>query len=349
MIMNKKVLYSFSLLLFTLLLTSCKNGDADFPDYEKGVSVYFANQYPVRTLEMGEDEYDTTLDNQHKCQIQATMGGSYNGRDITLELEVDNSLCKNLYFTEDETSILPMPKEYYDLSSTTMRYEGFVGKIEVTLKDAFFNDAKALEGKYVIPVSIKNQVGAERILTGTPVEEGTNPQHTWAEKWITQPKDFTLYAVKYICKYDANYLRRGSDQITVGGTTKTVTRNKGEWEKEEVKNDITTLSLNAIKYPVTVDVNGTKKSCNLKITFGNDDKVTSIVSLTDGVTVTAGSGEYKTKSEIKAWNNKDRDGLYLDYTLDFGGGVTVKTSDVLCWQSRGVSKENFTVIYKESN
>ena len=30
--------------------------------------------------------------------------------------------------------------------------------------------------------------------------------------------------------------------------------------------------------------------------------------------MTAGSGEYKTKSEIKAWNNKDRDGLYLDYT-----------------------------------
>ena len=347
--MNKKVLYSFSLLLFTLLLTGCKNGNSEFPDYENGVSVYFANQYPVRTLVMGEDEYDTSLDNQHKCQIQATMGGSYNGRDITLQLEVAPSLCENLYFTEDETPVTPMPTEYYELSSTSMRYEGFVGKIEVTLKDAFFNDPLALEGKYVIPVSIKSQVGAEGILVGTPVEEGTNPQHTWAEKWITQPKDFTLYAVKYICKYDANYLRRGSDQITVGGTTKTVTRNKGEWEKEEVKNDITTLSLNAIKYPVTVDVNGTKKSCDLKITFGNDDKVTSIVSLTDGVTVTAGAGEYKTKSEPKAWNNKDRDGLYLDYTLDFGGGVTVKTSDVLCWQSRGVSKENFTVVYKESN
>lgn len=345
--MNKKVFCSLSLLLMALLLTGCKNGDAEFPDYEGGVSVYFANQYPVRTLVMGEDEYDTTLDNQHKCQIQATMGGSYNGRDIMLEVKIDNKLCDNLYFTEDETAVLPMPKEYYELSATTMYYEGFVGKIEVTLKDAFFNDPLALEGKYVIPVSIENQIGAERILSGTPVEQGTNPQHTWAEKWITQPKDFTLYAVKYICKYDANYLRRGTDQVTVGGATQTVTRNKGLWENEEVKSDITTLALNAIKYPVTVDVNGTKKSCDLKITFGNDDKVTAITSLTDGVTVTAASGEYKSKSEAKAWNNKDRDGLYLDYTIDFGGGITVKTSDVLCWQSRGVSKENYTVLYKE--
>ena len=33
--------------------------------------------YPVRTLVMGEDEYDTALDNAHKCKINATMGGVY--------------------------------------------------------------------------------------------------------------------------------------------------------------------------------------------------------------------------------------------------------------------------------
>ncbi len=249
--MNKKVLYICSTMLVALLLTGCKNGDAEFPDYEGGVAVYFANQYPVRTLVMGEDMYDTTLDNQHKCQIQATMGGSYTGRDIALEVEVDNSLCKNLYFTTDESPVLVMPESYYKLSGTTMHYEGFRGIIEVTLTDDFFNDPLALQAKYVIPVKIKNQEGADRILRGTPVEAGTDPQHTWAEKWITQPQDFMLYCVKYICKYDANYLRRGTDQVTVGGATTTVTRNKGYWENEEVKSDITTLSLNAIKYPVT--------------------------------------------------------------------------------------------------
>jgi len=347
--MKKKVLYICSTMLVALLLTGCKNGDADFPDYEKGVSVYFPYQSPVRTLVMGEDEYDTTLDNQHKCQIQATMGGSYSGRDITLELEVDNSLCNNLYFEDGVTPVTPMPKEYYNLSSTTMHYEGFVGKIEVELTDKFFDDAKALTTNYVIPIYIKNQVGAERVLGGETLIEGEKPQRTDASRWNKQPQDYTLYCVKYICKYDANYLRRGSDQITVGGNTVTVAYDKKweEYKSTEVKKDITTLALNAIKFPVSVSGNGITKNCDLKITFGNDDKVTSIESLTPGVTVTAGSGEYKTKSEIKAWNNQDRDALYLDYTLDFGGGVTVKTNNVLCWQSRGVTTQEFTFVYKQ--
>ena len=36
-------------------VTSCKNSSQDFPDYQGGITVYFANQYPVRTLVMGED------------------------------------------------------------------------------------------------------------------------------------------------------------------------------------------------------------------------------------------------------------------------------------------------------
>ena len=117
--MKKITLYTFGVLIATALMTGCKNGDSDFPDFEGGTSVYFANQTPIRTLVMGEDMYDTTLDNQHKCQIQATMGGSYNGRDITLEIEVDNSLCNNLYFADGVTPVLPMPKEYYNMPNKT--------------------------------------------------------------------------------------------------------------------------------------------------------------------------------------------------------------------------------------
>ena len=83
------------------LLSSCENMDVSFPDYEGGVSVYFPYQYPVRTIVLGEDEYDTTLDNQHKCKIYATMGGAYNGRNIKLEIAVDKTLCDHLYFGDD--------------------------------------------------------------------------------------------------------------------------------------------------------------------------------------------------------------------------------------------------------
>ena len=60
-------------------VTSCKNSDQDFPDYQGGTSVYFAKQSPVRTLVMGDDTYDTSMDNAHKCTIYATMGGAYKG------------------------------------------------------------------------------------------------------------------------------------------------------------------------------------------------------------------------------------------------------------------------------
>ena len=80
------------LFLSVVLFSSCENGDWDFPDYEYQV-VYFAYQYPVRTITLGEDIFDTTLDNEGKCMILATMGGLYeNKQNVTIDVEVDNSL-----------------------------------------------------------------------------------------------------------------------------------------------------------------------------------------------------------------------------------------------------------------
>src|SRR5919205_2646778 len=79
------------------ILTAC-NKDWEFPDY-KYSTVYFPYQSPVRTLVLGEDIYDNTLDNQHKFQIMASTGGVYeNKKDVTLDVAVDNSLARNLKF-----------------------------------------------------------------------------------------------------------------------------------------------------------------------------------------------------------------------------------------------------------
>ena len=66
-----KLIFAMSVGVFvSWTMTSCENQDNEFPDYEGGTSVYFATQYPVRTLVMGEDEMcirDRSYLLQRKC------------------------------------------------------------------------------------------------------------------------------------------------------------------------------------------------------------------------------------------------------------------------------------------
>ena len=50
----KKIFYLFSLVVL-ISISSCENQDWSFPDYGT-TTVYFAYQYPVRTLVLGNDE-----------------------------------------------------------------------------------------------------------------------------------------------------------------------------------------------------------------------------------------------------------------------------------------------------
>ena len=124
----KNCLYGVVLGAISLTYASCYNADKEFPDYEGGTTAYFAYQNPVRTLILGNDIYDNTLDNAHKCQIWSTMGGAYHGRDAVVDIVVDETLCDNLYFTDEggnpDGPVLPMPTSYYSLASNSIPYNG---------------------------------------------------------------------------------------------------------------------------------------------------------------------------------------------------------------------------------
>ena len=47
--------YIFGIVLVAGSLAACDNQDIEFDDY-KFQAVYFGSQYPVRTLQLGEDE-----------------------------------------------------------------------------------------------------------------------------------------------------------------------------------------------------------------------------------------------------------------------------------------------------
>ena len=238
-------------------LASCHNQEQIFPDYDGGITAYFAYQYPVRTIVLGESEtFDTSLDNQHKCIIYGTMGGAYEGKDVVIGVEVDNTLTDNLYFDADgKTPVKAMPAEYYSLSGNQLVYGGkHMGGVEVTLNDAFFADPDAIKNTYVIPVKMTDIVkGADQILTGTPAVEGEPAWRTDASQWKVLPKDYTLFAVKYINQWDGSWLRRGVDTITENGKVTTDVRHKQYVENDEVM-FLTTKSLNSVTFPMTVNV-----------------------------------------------------------------------------------------------
>lgn len=316
-----------ALLALMASFTACENGDQAFDDYEGGTTAYFAYQSPVRTIVLGDDEYDTTLDKAHKLKILATFGGSYNGRNATVNVAVDNSLCDNLTFA-DGTPVKAMPKEYYQLSTTAFNFNGGMqGGTEVQLTDDFFKDPYAVKNTYVIPLVMQNQTGFDRIATGT-LKEGKTGSRTNASIWETAPRDYVMYCVKYQNKYSGWWLTNHN----------TSTDNIEKASQVQ----ITTRTLNSSVYTVEFQEGSKILKADLLLTFDDKENCT-ITSLTEGVKAT-GSGSWADNG-IHSWNNKDRDLMELNAEITFAGGVKKNLNEKLVWWRSGVSKEEFSYTY----
>lgn len=327
-------IFALSTLAF---LSSCENSDWSFDDFDY-TTVYFAYQYPVRTLVLGNDEeFDNSIDNQHKCIIKATMGGVYeNETDRSVDITVTNSLCDDLYFSTGE-KVQPMPSNYYQLSSDRIVIPKgqITGGVEVQLTNEFFADPLSVKNTYVIPLIMSNVQNADSILQGKAALGIDNPDRVVATDWQTLPKDYILYAVKYANPWDGILLRRGVDQITVDGTTTTNYRSYPHIEDAETI-EFTTRSLTEAVWTRTV---GEDVSYNIILTFNGNDCTLS--TDTPGYEV-SGTGKFVEKGEKNSFNGKDRDAIYLDYTLDMGG-THYATKDTLVMRDRQVKGEWFTV------
>lgn len=313
----------FLLPLIVVLLAAC-NKDVTFPDYPYQ-TVYFAYQYPVRTITFGEDIFSTELDNQRKCKIMAATGGVYYSKnDVNVSVAVDNSLLGNgLLFGAGKDEILAMPAKYYSLADNKIIIPkgSLAGGVEVQLTDAFFNDPRAIKNTYVIPLRINGISGADSILSG---------------------KDFILYAVKYVNEWHGNYLRRGKDVVS-GSVQQTIVRHREYVEKDEV-NKLSTRSMKELEFPVVYkDKDGNNINCMLLLTFQDDGKCT-VSSVTANVNAT-GNGQFVKRGEKNSWGNKDRDALYLRYQVTLSG-MQVSTSDTLVLRDRSVTMETFTPVSK---
>ncbi len=368
----KKYIFGIILGTVSLTYTSCYNSDREFPDYQEGTTAYFAYQYPVRTLILGNDIYDNSLDNSHKCRIWSTMGGAYGGRDAYVDIVVDESLCNDLYFTDDGGNaarpVRPLPSSHYRLMSNTIPYNGDPrGYVEVEFTNDFFDDEKSVENNYVIPLLMTDVKGIDHILTGKP-REGLSPSRTNTEDWDVLAKDYVLYCVKYMNPWQAKYIRRGVDNVTEKGVTKTIVRKDFSLVNSDLEHytenpvnqydeicSITTKNMTQSNFKVSFKTSGASISCNLILTFSGDKCTVSTAD--DGVTAT-GSGEFITngteRPEYKdyQWGSNNgqpvqRDILRLTYNVNFANSdIQVATNDTLVVQTRESNiKEFFTPKY----
>lgn len=337
--------------IFAATAVSCKNNSWDFPDYDY-TTAYFGYQYPVRTIVLGEDIYDTTLDNEHKCQIMGIMGGvRSNDTERILHVAIDKTLCDGIAFGSEDGAVTGplkvMPDNYYSLpSDMTIRIPKGKpsGGIEVQLSDAFFNDPDAIKNTYVIPMRITSAEKIDSVLSGRSTL--ANPNIHVATDWVTAPKNYILYCVKYINPWHASYLRRGVDVGTGKNGNSSldvqIVRHAKYIEKNEVCHTKTRsmkeieLSL-ATKNKANVDLPYT-----LVIAFDEQENCTVKAIENANYTIT-GSGKFVKDGDKNSWGSEDRDALYLDYTIDFET-TTYAIKDTLALRDRGIVLETFNPI-----
>lgn len=332
----KKLLFVSCIIL--TIYSSCSNKVLSFPDY-KYTTVYFPYQSPVRTLVLGNDIFDNTLDNEHKCTIMATVGGVYqNTRDVSIAVSVDPALGDNLTFGQGGSNAIVMPPDYYTLPKDMTIHipsGNVMGGIEVQLTDAFFADPRAITNTFVIPLRMNSVKNADSILSGKSDLGNADPRIPG--NWTATPRNYTLYAIKYINPWHGNYLRRGVEAVKDNAGDTNIVYHTSFVETDQVCSMGTrsmsgdSLLLNA-KSRTNVDI-----PFQLSLTFDNNGKCDIKGVASASYTVT-GSGEFVKGGD--SWGNEKRDVLHLNYSVDFGTSMHNFT-DTLVIRDRNVKFEAF--------
>jgi hypothetical protein len=338
----KKILF---LLSIGVLLFSCENQDVEFDDFAYQ-TVYFPFQTPVRSLMLGDEEIgDNSIDLEHAFSIGASIGGMYkNTKDRVLTIEFAPELSSNI--TDGTGKALKLlPAGYYNATfdKITIPAGSFFGKMRVNLTDAFFSDPLTTDLNYVIPVRIKDASG-DSILSGKPLTTVASPDPRIATDWVIPPKNYVLFAIKYINPTHGMYLLRGKR------TNKTNATDVVKYSARFIDdNDMTMLTTKSLTENFMSTVGGTNKAgsnakYSLKLTFNKDNKTVTVAQKDASTVVANGTGKFYSKADAQAegYNGKKHRTIYLDYTY-VDGVNTYQVNDSLVFVDSNMKFEEFAV------
>ena len=333
------------LLILTLIigLVACENFDITHPDFDYTTG-YFPYQFPVRTLVLGDYIYDNSNDNAHKFVISIAMGGVYeNTKDRVFDFVVDETLCNKIKFSVTGDTIKALPASYYTLSSPNKIIipKGKVnGGIEVQLKDAFFTDPLAIKNKYVVPIKLLSSTDVDSILLGNTLNPAADLRV--ATQWNVAPKNFTMFAVKYINEYHGTYFYYGASSVK--NSSNTVIENT-TYSTTYVENNTTAqlVTTGRNQVSLTSNLRSTVMTGTIKMLLTFSGSNCTITAAPGSTFTISGTGEFKSKAY--EWGSKKRDGIVLNLTVS-NGVNTYTSSDVMVIRDRAVVMEIYTpVVY----
>lgn len=358
--MKKSIFKIIVNVLIVLFVTACSNDSFTSDNFDYTAS-YFGWQYPVRTLVLGgSDYYDTSNDLKHQFEIKASLAGvSVNSKDRNVIVEIDPSLVDSLAFNNGTSNVRlqMLPSNYYEpLSTTTMVIPAgsFNGGILIKLTEAFFNDPLAASTKYVLPIRIKS-ADTDSIIKGkyfptSDISLISSIASKWkydpriASNWEVQPKNFTIYAIKYVNKFNGYYLKRGTEKETTIGVSST---EKGYgWEKKYIEYTtfipkLSTVSLSKILYADKLALTSAVKFSAI-IDVASDNSVT-ISKDPSSTTSVSGTGQFTVG--IEEWGGKKRNAFYLSYTVsDPSTNKTYAVKDTLVIRDNAVAVETYSPV-----
>lgn len=345
--MKKIFLYIIPLFIGVI---GCENQEQIFDDFDYK-SVYFPYQLPLRTLSLGEDRIDNTMDRGFQFEIGVTIGGMYkNKKDWTVDYVVDNSLTEDVYNSVTGEKIFSLPSSYYtfDPQGTVTIPKGyFNGRIRIQLTEEFFNDSLSVTGNYVVPLRITG-TSADTILKGEKAISDPDPRISAHWESGKSPKDWTMYGIKYINAYHGNYLQRGRDILYQGGTpVDTIIWRTSHVEQDRLVALFTKGKTKSISNFIGQNT-GSTGEYSMELDFANmwgtPGGSVTITPSDDALYSVTGSGQFFDKATSKeSIIHLTMQCMYLNYTYDDGTYVH-QVADTLVFRDRGIKFEQNAIV-----
>ena len=357
-------------LAFTII--ACENQDIEFEDFGS-TAVYFPYQTPARTLIQGK--YDLGFndnDNKGRFEIGVNMSGVYNNdKDRKVFFELAPDLINSSVIGVDSVNVKVLPSDYFTIeqeSPVIIPAGSHKGRIPIQLNDAFFDDSQSFaefgEVHYVVPLLSTGTEEIDSLLTGVPLVD--YPVKVRSDDWEIQPKDYTLFGIKFMNKYQGKYLRRGEDKIEGSSEVFKTTIATGVTETQTTDIDTTTVYRNqyVVKDEVTdITTAGRNKAIStnfirragldssstvyLLLTFNDNDEITITNADEDSVIVIEnGSGRFLEDGD--EWGGERRDVIYLEYEYQDKEVSTVQEKSFGRLISETITTVDLTHIVKDT-